>query len=189
MDETRSCWLHGWLQVGEFAALDVISMKGMKAYVCSFIQAAEGNPGQYWERPWWRSTDSVSKSRYLSLYCYTLGKNVKFLTNPLATGADDEVCLRNRWGRINIAHYYFILGAIIWEYFSSGCNYILRKNISRPKSQYHPIIYFFRLEIGSQEKDFYVWVIFRFGSRNIFPRDVITSRGKIFQDPTPNLPQ
>ena len=29
--------MHGWLQVGEFTALDVISMKGMKAYVCSLI--------------------------------------------------------------------------------------------------------------------------------------------------------
>jgi hypothetical protein len=51
------------------------------------------------------------------------------------------------------------------------------------------IIKNFCLEIGSQEKDFYYWGKFRVGSWNIFPRDVITSRGKIFQDLTLNLPQ
>ena len=46
----------------------------------------------------------------------------------------------------------------IWvsEYFSSGCNYIPRKNIRRPNSEFTPIIKNFCLEIGSQDEDFYV---------------------------------
>ena len=49
------------------------------------------------------------------------------------------------------------IGSWVLEYFTSGCNYIPRKNIPRPTTEFTPIIKNFCLEIGSQEKDIYVW--------------------------------